>query len=426
MEKFVCTHCGHHFEKDSRETVICPNCSWSTSVKKEAGQKDQVVSPTPTAPIEDTMDQSSKKPWLWLSWILFVILLIGVSFFAIQQLKKQEDLLKKIKSKNAEVIATQAPELGLSEEEREILNRRVSVSPDRPLSEEEKSILAPRVTLHSRLPQGVAIPPLDQRHFEAFLKEIELQYKIPLDRSYRKKLVKLFQVHYLPAAQAFEAKNYLKARDEWIRSLIFPIYRNNIEKHHGVMLTMLRSYINDTLSKIGAMNASLAGEALYGGEQKIHSGYQTLGELIERGSWEEANALLLELSKLLEELEKAPQPTSPPALPKEIASVDPDIRDVLLAQVNPVESSVPDVANLRQDLAAKEKVIQSRLPEAVEVILKQYEEALGHIQSGNWAAAKEILQKIDFPAELAQDALKKLEILDKLTSPSLDSEKDSG
>lgn len=424
MEKFVCTHCGHHFEKEPSETVICPQCSWSTSVKKEEESKKPVVNSV--RPIEKTIDQPSKQPWLWLGGVLFVVLLIGVSSFALRHLKKQDEILKKIKSKNAEVIATQAPELNLSDADREILNRKVSISSNRPLTEKEKEILIPRVALRSRIPQGVAVPPWDQKHFEAFLKEIELQHQIPLDRSYRRKLVNLFRDHYLAAASAFEAKDYLKARDEWIRSLVFPIYRNNIEKHRGVMLTMLRPYINDTLSKIGAMNASLTSETLYGGEQKIHSAYQTLGELVEKSSWEEANAQVFELSKLLDELGKAPEPTSPPALPKEIASIDPDIRDVLLTQINPVESSVPDVASLRQDLAAKEKVIQSRLPETIEARVKQYEEALSDIQSGNWPAAKEVLRKIDFPEELAEDAHAKLEILDKLTSPSLDSQKDSG
>ena len=426
METFVCTHCGHRFEKEPLETVICPKCFWSTSVKKEMEEVQKAQISEPSRPIEMLSQTESRRPWLWLGGVLFVALFLGVSVFVVRHLKKQNEILKKIESKNAQVIATEAPELGLSENERETLNRKVSLPAERSVSEKEKEILTPRISLRSRLPEGVAVPPWDQKHFEEFLKQIELQYKIPLDWTYRRKLTRLFREHYLLASQAFEAKDFLKARDEWIHSLAFPVYRNNIQKHRGVVLTMLRSYINDTLSKIGAMNAALTAKTLYGGEQKVHSTYKTLMDLIQKESWEEANAQILELGKQLDELEKLPKAASPPSLPKEISLVDPDIQEVLRAQINPVEPALPDLASLKQDLAEKEKVIQSRLPETMETVQKQYDEALTSIQNGNWQAARDLLQKIDFPAELAEDAHMKLEILNKFASPSLDSKKNSG
>jgi len=381
-------------------------------VKKAADEKKTVEKPSPL--METPSFSEPHRAWFWLGGALFVLLLVGISFFAVRHLKKQNEILEKIESQIAQVIAAEAPELNLSEREREILNRKVSLPADRPLAEKEKEILSSRVALPSRLPAGVRVPPWDLKQFEEFLKETERQYKIPLDGGYRRKLIRLFKDHYLPGAQAFEARDFLKARDEWIRSLAFPVYRNHIEKHRGVLLTMLRPYINDTLSKIGAMNASLTGEALYGGEEKIRSAYKTLGDLIEKESWEEAGAQILELTKQLEQLEKIPKAASPPPLPGEISLVDPDIQEVLQAQVSPAEPALPDWARLREDLQAKEKVIQSRLPERMEAVRKQYDEALVQIQNGNWKAARESLQKIDFPSELAGDARAKLEILDKL------------
>lgn len=419
MERFTCTHCGHHFESESIETPLCPHCFWSTSVKKEEGENP---------PISLEKGDSKQEPpqfWRW-GGALFVPLLVGISFFAFRHLKKQDEILRKIELKNAQVVASEAPELALSAQERELLNRTLPVEASKILTGREKEILHHQILFRPRLAPGIPTPPWDEKQFEQFLKGEELRYRLPLERSYRRKLKRLFEERYLSAAQAFEAQDFLKARDEWIRSLAFPIYKNDAAKHRGVVLTMLRAFVNDTLSKIGAINASLTAKELHAAEEGIRAADEGLQDLLEKGSWEEANAKILEIEKKLEGVEKLPKEAAPPPLPQEIGSVDSDIREVLLAQAARAEPSLPDWESLRRDLAAKEKLIQSRLPGRTEEIRKQYEQALLLIKNKNWQEAKELLQKIDFPEALASDARAKIKVIDKLAHPSLDSRGKTG
>ncbi len=436
MERYDCANCGHHFEHEEQETVICPSCFWSSSVQKE--QKDQKELKEQKEPkgihreppkSVSTLTFPREEPnrlWPWAVGILSVFILAGVALFAFSHLRKQDEILHKIETKNAQVIATQAPELKLSKTEQDILARSIPLNADRPLTENETALLAPRLPIRSRnSTEGIATPPWDQKQFEAFLKETQAQYKIPLEWSYRRKLIQLFRNHYLAAAAAFEAKDFLKARDEWIRSLAFPVYHNDIRKHEGVVLTMLRPFINDTLSKIGAMNASLMGSQATSQQDKIRAGYQTLTEFLDKKSWDEANAKILEIQKLMEGIDSVPRPVSLPPLPAETVQIDPGIQEVLSAQIAPIQPAIPDLSVLRQDLAVKEKVIQSHLPGSLDDIHKQYEEGLTLIKNGRWQEAKGILQKIEFPEELEADARAKIEILNKLITPTLDSQKKS-
>lgn len=422
MEKFVCSHCGNRFESEPAETLICPHCFWSTSVKKVEGIE------------RETSGTSPSRSLFWAGAGFFVLILALASLFVSRHLRKQNEILKKIETKNSQVIASQAPELGLSPGEKEILSRRISLSPVHPLSELEKEILARRILLGTRLARGIQTPPWDENQFEAFLKEEETYYKIPLERSYRRKLKQVFRLHYLAAARAFEEKDYLKARNEWILSLAFPIYQNNVDRHRGVVLTMLRPHINDTLSKIGMMNVLLTEKEQYGAEEKIRADYDSLHGLLQNQLWEEASAKILELENQLRGIEKAPVNVTPPPLPDAVSQIDPDIREVLLAQVSPLPASSRDWESLQQDLAIKAKIIQGQIPSALQATFKQYDEALALIGEQNWTGARRLLKKIDFPEELAEDAKAKIRVLDKwiqpdtatLSGPSLDSKGDSG
>ncbi len=430
MERFVCHQCGHHFEAEPAESLICPNCYWSTSVTKE-GEKPapkKVETPAPEIP--------SKPPrlWFWAGILALLLIVSGIGVLVVRYLQNQTEILQKIKSKNAQVIATEAPELALLPEEREVLSRRISLEPTRPLSPGEREILGRRFPFGSRIPQGIPQPPWTEKEFDTFLKGEERHYKLSLEWTYKRKLRRLFREHYLVATQAFEAKEYLKGRDEWIRALAFPVYYEDIKKHRGVILTMLRPYINDVLSKIGAMNALLVGKDLYATEEGIRTSYNAFYDLLQKESWEEAGAKLLELQKELVNVERMPQAAAPPPLPREVVLVDSDIREVLLSQVVPAQPTLPDWEALRKNLAEKEKIIQGRLPSTLEAIKKDYEEALLLIENKNWAEARERLERIEFPEEFREDAREKIAILSKLTgeegavelTPSLDSQGKTG
>lgn len=433
MEHFTCTHCGHHFETEPSETLICPHCFWSTSVKKTEEVSGAAPSPEKSALSASIPSSRSPRLLFWAGGGFLGLLLVGVSIFAVHHLEKQDKILKSIEVKNSQIIASEAPELALPPREQKILSRKISLNPERELSDSEREILNRRIPFRTRLAQGLSTPPWSEEQFEAFLKGEESHYKIPLEWSYRRKLKKLFKEHYLPAAQAFEAKDFLKARDEWIRSLAFPVYRNDAQRHRGVILTMLHPYVNDTLSKIGMMNVLLTQKDQYGKELKIQESYDALLDLAQKHSWEEANAKVLEIENDLKEIEQAPPSVSPPPLPKEIPLIDSDIREVLLAQAAPAQAGSRDWEALREDVAVKAKVLQSRIPGTLGVLQKQYEEARAFIENQNWREAKALLEKIDFPEELADDARAKIKILNRwlekdsaaAPSQSLDSQKNS-
>lgn len=424
MSQYLCTHCEHRFESEPAEGIICPKCFWSTSVKKEESAPPPVPKPQGVGPVV----QESSSPPRFLFWAgggALGLVLLGVSFFAVRHLQKQDDLIHKIEIRNSEVIASQAPELALLPEQQEILNRKVTPAPNSPLSESETKVLGRRLPIRSPASKGIQTPPWSEQEFETYLKGEEARYQIPLERSYRRKLKQIFRNHYLAAAQAFEARDYLKARDEWIRSLAFPVYQNDVPKHRGVVLTLLRPHINDTLSKIGMMNTLLAQSDLSKAEAKIQATYKDLHELLAKQSWEEASAKMLELENELKGVEKVPRSASPPPLPDETSLVDSDIREVLLAQVAPQQGSSPDWDALRQDVAEKSRIIQARVPAHLEEVQKRYAEALSLIQVHDWRGARELLERIDFPEELAEDARAKIQVIDSIPA-ALDSQKNSG
>lgn len=417
MEKFVCTQCGHHFTAEPAESVICPRCFWSTSVKKDEEKSPVAMPKAPSKRLEKPPARPIRPALFFGKGVLLSgILFLGISLFVLRYLQSQREVLQKIDSKNAEVISTHAPELSLAPEGQEILFRRVARETKRELTESEQAILARHFSFSAPRVRGLPSPPWDQKQFEAFLKEEELHYRIRLERSYRRKLEELFKKHYAAAAKAFEEKDYLKARDEWIRSLTFPIYRNEVERHRGVVLTMLRSFINDTLLRIGALNALLTEKDLYEKEEKIKGLYQEFYAFLQEPSWEEANAKLLELQTALPEAERTQAAVATPPPPPEVTQVDAHLREVILAQVAPSTTSAPDWEALRRDLEEKERIIQSRLPESLEAAQKKYGEALALIQNRRWEEARAILESIDFPEELAKDAEEKLKVLSQLAS----------
>ncbi len=437
MERYVCTHCGHHFESQPKESVVCPKCFWSTSVEKEetdkaAGARGKEGQASSSLKSESGFPAAGLR--VGLVAILVAVILGGIVFAAVRHLRKQDEILRKIENQNAQVIWAKAPELALTPEEREILERKVTLELKLEVDPAEEEILSRRFLFRPPGVRGLPTPPWDEKQFELFLKGEEAHYKLPLEWSYRRKLKKLFQRHYAAAGAAFEAKETLKARDEWIRSLNFPIYQNDVKKHRGVVLTMLRPYVNDTLSRIGAMNALLMEKDLYALEEKIRSSYENLQSALTRRAWDEANAALLEVTRELDGVNQVPKPVQSPPLPEEVAQIDEGIRTVLLAQAASPEPSAPDWESLWQDLSAKERVIQLHLPEFQAQLARPYEEALGFIQGRQWKEAREVLQKIDFPEELVRDAREKVAVLDKLLQmssgppegASLDSEWKSG
>lgn len=447
--RYVCTHCGKKFEAEEKDVLECPSCFWSTSVKKEEDVRE--------TPFKFAAPPRPKKTFAanalpFLAVIL--VLLTGIFFFSLAapfvkgMLKEKpareesagdirppaetkaepkapkagpkpvSKLLPKFgkKEKDAPAAPAQpAAEPSLTEEEKNILGRRLDISADREPNEAENKILKARAPFSSGVVEKLPSQAWTLDNYKKMIADQERFYKVPLPGSYKKKLYTLFQEKYAPAADAFKEDKLLEARNLWVESLEFPIFANDIKKHRGVVLTMLRGFINDTLSKIGAINTALADSKIRSQERKITEDYERLVSQLDKKSWQDAYSTIQELQQVIDGLQKpgAGQQVEPypaAALPK----IDDGIRNGLFEVMNVPPASVADLEPMERDLLLKRKVTESFLPANLEPVKLQYNEALDLIGQKKWADAEAKLKEIVFPEALAEDAKEKIKVLRKL------------
>ncbi|MBI3314099.1 MAG: zinc ribbon domain-containing protein [Candidatus Omnitrophica bacterium] len=426
LTRYICTNCQHRFEAEEKENLECPNCLWSTSLKKEEELKAEETASRSGIPssFNKTPFNPASLASLWpkLRLFLTIAVLLGIlvlaGLFGISLLKKIASGIDKKSPKETIEIQT-APTTGvhlLSEEEKAALYRKVELSATREISEEEKQILAARVSFETGIIEKLPSQTWTLENFQQVIAEQENFYKIPLPGSYKKKLEDVFKKHYLPAAEAFKAGDLLKARDEWVEALAFPVYGDDIRKHRGVVLTMLRVFINDTLSKIGAINGTLVEKTIREKEQALSRGYQELGELLNKSSWPEALTKAQEIEKILQELGRPEiSKESAPPYPAGVRQVDADIQATLYNILTSPAPSVVDLTPIEHDILAKKQVIQGLLPESLASAEKVYEEALELIRGKKWTEAEEKLKGLNYPPSLVKDAQEKVKVLKKLS-----------
>jgi hypothetical protein len=213
---------------------------------------------------------------------------------------------------------------------------------------------------------------------------------------------------------AFLAGDLMKARDLWVASLAFPLYSQDVRKHRGVALTMLRPLINDTLSKIGALNEMIVEQNFRTREEAITAGYAQFREKLNARAWAEAIDIAGKAEKDMDELDKlAAQESAAPDYTN-TAGVDQDILATLVDIRTPSRPAVADMRALRADIDAKKQLAESFLPERVQEQAAAYDKALSLIASKNWKEAREQLEQIRFPLPLAQDAQAKIQVIEKL------------
>jgi len=430
---YVCSHCGRRFEAEEKENIECPGCYWSSSVKKEEEAAGEELK-------QDLFVGSGKKASGALEKLklFFMVCLIGglvaaIGFFgwplAQSFLSSNESPLPfgKMKEKIAgqEAVkkdAAPAPDSNqLTEEEKSILNRRLELAAGRKPSPEEQKVLDYHASFQTGLVEKLPSQAWTLENFKKMIAEQERAYQVPLPGSYKRKLDQLFKEKYLPAQAAFEQGNLQAARDLWAGSLAFPIYGNDIKKHRGVILTMLRPFINDTLSKIGAINNALVEGKIRGKERIITEEYQSLFALLQSLSWKEALAAIQKMETSLRELENPAQESATPAYPQDIALVDEGIRATLVDLLTPPPQGFADFEPLRQDILAKKNVVLGFLPESLEKSRRYYEAGLERIKKGEWSQAQVELRQVAIPLELVNDAKEKIKILEKLRKAELDS-----
>lgn len=441
LTRYACSHCGKKFEAEEKDVLECPGCFWSTSVKKE----EDIASPSFSFKPPPAKKKSFSFPLIPVLAIAAVFLVANLIFpFFAPLLKKDAssrkpaeaariseeskgteekkkslfpklDFKKSAKKEPAEEAAKMPAPAEVSPADMNVLNRRIDLTADRPVSPEEQEILKKRASFTSGAVEKLPSQAWTLQDYKKMLAEQEKFFQVPLPGSYKRKLYDLFEKKYSAAAEAFKEGDLLQARNLWVESLAYPIYANNVQKHRGVILTMHRGIINDTLSKIGAINNALSEGKTRGKEQEITGLYTKLLGEIDRNAWPESYGTAVALQQKLDLFQKSAAGDSPiETYPQSVGQVDDNIRATLFDLLNVAPPSQADLEPIERDLLLKRKVIESFLPANLEPVRLQYQEALDLIGQSRWAEAEGKLKNIAFPVALYQDAQEKVKILRKL------------
>lgn len=439
--RYVCTHCGRHFEDEDKEILECPGCFWSTSVKREEDHD-------PNASLRQTTAANKKQSGspLVINWKGLIVIVLGsLLFFAVAValvvyspalikwidwkfrkpstivlIKAESDQVASNGQNNPGVQNNFVPPV-LDDADKTILSRKIELPSERVLTPEEEEVLKVHVPIETGVVEKLPSQPWNLDNFKQMISEQEKFYKVTLPTTYRWKLEKVFKEKYLTAQEAFKADDLLKARNLWVESLAFPVYANDVRKHRGVVLTMLRPFINDTLSKIGAINNSLAEGSAREKERIISETYLRLTESLEKRNWPGAQSLMNELGQMIRDVgQPLASAAKVPPYPVAASQIDQDILKALTDVLSPPAPSVANLAPLETDLHAKREVIESLIPENVEIQKDLYSEAVSLIEKDQCDLAAQKLRLIRYPKALAQDAAEKLKVLEKMCPPERD------
>lgn len=426
LTQYVCTHCGKQFEAEEKEILECPGCFWSTSVKKAEDAEPRTESPAQ----KKSAAASFEIPKGLLRFFIGVLMALAAAIIFLKVLPSVKESLKKrpgavsgitippdVKPAASRAPAVPAGEV-LTAEEKEMLSRKLEVKADRPLSPDEESVLNHQAPLKAGFIEKLPFQAWNLELFKQVLSTEEKRYKVPLPGSYHRKLENLFKEKYLPGAEAFKNEKLLEARNFWAESLAFPVYSTNIQKHRAVALTMLRPFINDTLSKIGTLNSILAERSIREREMQVTAEYGKILEMLHKKNWPEALAAMTALDRKLSEMITPAAPASVEPYPPGVNQVDDTIRGPLMDLLSVPPPALSDLEPLRADLRAKERVVQGLIPANVESAQTLYNEAFDLIQKKEWESAAKKLGAIEFPDSLVADARAKIKIIEKLKPQS--------
>lgn len=428
--KFACDHCGKRFELETIEAKECPSCFWTTSVKRDdlpasAEKETPRFSKNASARPGRKMALGNLKHLLLALFLCIVFAAAGFLTYKVYKtftssssrngktfsIKPQ----KEISPAGKKTIDSLA---GLSPQEKEILSREVKLPADRTPDPGEQGILNRSVPFQTgwteKLPSAVWT--LDQ--YRKMIADQEAFYKMPFARSYKKKLEGLFKAKYLAAADAFTKGDVLAARNLWMESLAFPLYSKDLKKHRAVALTMLRHFINDTLSKVSAMNQSVLDKGKKSKEQTLSAEYQKLHEQIAQKKWQEALEVIARLISEVGQMRKPAGPQEAPPYPASFGTLDADLQRPLLDLMSPSPSSTADLQPLQQDLVEKKEVIETFTETYLKRAAEIYQSALGMIRDQKWQEAVQALGSLQGPPALQQDASEKIAILGKMVKDS--------
>ena len=296
-----------------------------------------------------------------------------------------------------------------------MLAHEVTVPLDRAPDSGEQEILGRSVSFQTGWTEKLPSAVWTLEQYQKMIADQEAFYKMPFARSYKKKLEGLFKTKYLGAADAFVKGDVLGARNLWVESLAFPLYSTDLKKHRAIALTMLRPFINDTLSKVSAMNQSVLDRGKKSREQALSMEYQKLAGLIAQRKWPEALTVIAQMILEVDELRKNAVPQeAPPPYPASFGTIDLDLQRPLMDLMSPSPSSTADLQPLQQDLVEKKEIIETFTEAYLKSATAVYQSALGLIRDKKWQEAAQALGSIQGPQVLQQDAVGKIAILGKM------------
>lgn len=447
--RYYCTNCAHAFESEQTEALVCPKCFWTSSVVREDSHQETREQSVSREPGKAAVVGHGFLIALGALKPLFVCALIAAlaaggywiyknggldrvrSWMPVKEQGPRSEASSSkpaldSKKSAAQPADTASEPAALSAADNAVLARKIELDPQRELSSMEYEILGRRAALRTGLVEKLPGPVWSLERFKKMLEEQQNTYQVPLPRSYRDKLSDLFEAHYVTGGQLFTEGRLLEARNSWVESLAFPVYANDIEKHRGVVLTMLRPFINDTLSKIGAINGMLVEGPVRELETRLNDAYGKFFDLLEQKKWDAAYEAAEGLLNMTREFDKiaVQTPKVPPYPPQ--AKIDRDIGKALFDLLEASRPAVADVSALERDVRMKKQVVETLLPARFEESLEAYRSGFTAMDRGDWEAAADFFNKVEAPAILKRDSEEKVRILQKLAQSVLDSSAVSG
>jgi hypothetical protein len=432
--RFICNHCGKKFELETPEAKECPGCFWSSSVKREdellSQKKGTSRSSQAVRPMSGQKVSSGNFKYLFRA-LLVIVILAAFGFLAYKAYKifisfsprswKMFTIKPSSDSKRSDKPVADPVAL-LSPQEKAMLAHEAAIPMNRAPDPREQEILGRSISFQTGWSEKLPSAVWTLEQYQKMIAAQEAFYKMPFARSYKKKLEELFKTQYLAAADAFAKGDVLAARNLWVGSLAFPLYSTDLKKHRAVALTMLRPFINDTLSKVSAMNQSLLDRGKKSKEQVLSVEYQRLTGLIAQKKWEEVLTTIGQMIPEVDQLRKNAIPQEvPPPYPASFGTIDLDLQRPLMNLMSPSPSSTADLQPLQQDLVEKKEVIETFTEAYLKNNAAIYRAALELIRDEKWQEAIQTLGSIQGPQVLQQDAAGKIAILGKITGRTLDS-----
>ena len=427
--RYYCQNCEKEFKLAENETPRCPFCFWTSAIRPlDEVDNSEAVLKKNASPEENISNKKKISPQsLALGIFLIVLGLLAAWLFikkpfhhdpskAESAVNVESDTSKKSETKTIQP-EPQDIAAALSEEEKAVLLNQVPIPIPRKLSEDETQILNRRVDFSAdeeRIPQ-MKFWTIDD--FKKFLKKQQQSRGIYFSWGYEHALTNLFMDHYLKAEALIQSSQYEAAQLELFNSLVFPVYANDIRLHRAVALVMLQDLIKDTLDKIKALNSYLLKQKLAQEVRELRENYDGFFEVVKKEDWEEALRFverLEEKAKSIETQIKQSNVQYPPVVSK----IDEDIQRGLSFQDEPASSFSTSLNSLLTDLRIKRNTLQQNMTKSLESVKDQYETALKAIQEKKWGEAQSALESISYPPEIAADAKHKAAILEKLTQKS--------